>query len=351
MADAILLEESAVSRKHHWGMISKYRQEIMGFACVWIMLFHNFCVWPDGLGWYITKSVIAYGNLGVDIFLLLSGVGLFYSFNNVRTLKRFYLNRYTRLLIPYIIIVVPYWIWRDLYLCKGDFLIDVTQLSFVLHGNSYTWYIAASAVLYLLFPLIYFYQNSSNALGINLSRTMKTILMCLAGFILLLIMYFCFRQFYDRCEIALTRSIVFVVGCHVGKLVKEERKLEDHWILASGLFCAIYFIFREMCIVSGLWIRLSGIPYALAACIFLSWLLDKRWMAWSHIVFRFFGERSLELYLTHVLLKSVYSYYFSLDLFDKYHFATYGVVIVCSVLLSALLHPVIAMLSKMILKK
>ena len=33
----------------HWGLVSTYRQEIMGIACLWVILHHNFCKWPNAL--------------------------------------------------------------------------------------------------------------------------------------------------------------------------------------------------------------------------------------------------------------------------------------------------------------
>ena len=56
-----------------WKSLSKFRTEIMGFTCLWIMLHHNIFDWPKAF--YPLQKLANYGNLGVDIFLLLSGVG------------------------------------------------------------------------------------------------------------------------------------------------------------------------------------------------------------------------------------------------------------------------------------
>ena len=58
-----------------WKSLSKFRSEIMGLACLWVMFHHNAFDWPNALE--PLKRFALYGNLGVDIFLLLSGVGLY----------------------------------------------------------------------------------------------------------------------------------------------------------------------------------------------------------------------------------------------------------------------------------
>lgn len=58
-------------------LISQYRNSLMGFAILWIIVYHFYLVIQP-----IDQSVfpvrIGYG--GVDIFLLLSGLGLYYSY-------------------------------------------------------------------------------------------------------------------------------------------------------------------------------------------------------------------------------------------------------------------------------
>lgn len=46
------------------------------------------------------------GNVGVDIFLLLSGIGLYYSYE--RSSAGFFKRRLSRVLIPHLIFAVPY---------------------------------------------------------------------------------------------------------------------------------------------------------------------------------------------------------------------------------------------------
>ena len=62
-------------------MLVKHRTELMGICAVWIMLFHSGIEAPDTpffrAIWYMLISFG--GGFGVDIFLILSGMGLMYS--------------------------------------------------------------------------------------------------------------------------------------------------------------------------------------------------------------------------------------------------------------------------------
>ena len=65
-------------------LLSKHRSAIMGFAILWIMLFHLH-VSVDFTPFMIIKR-LGYG--GVDIFLFLSGFGLYYSCSKENFNKR-----------------------------------------------------------------------------------------------------------------------------------------------------------------------------------------------------------------------------------------------------------------------
>lgn len=108
------------SKSTHWGLVSKYRSEIMGFACVWIMLSHYTNSWPDSVAFYILRRLFDYGNVGVELFLLVSGIGLYYAYPRRSSLGQFYFKRYMRLLIPYVLIAVPFWAWND-FVGYGNF--------------------------------------------------------------------------------------------------------------------------------------------------------------------------------------------------------------------------------------
>ena len=56
-----------------YSLLSKYRTELMGIAILWVMLFHSFDL---DMGHPILEWIRAAGFGGVDIFILLSSMGL-----------------------------------------------------------------------------------------------------------------------------------------------------------------------------------------------------------------------------------------------------------------------------------
>ena len=93
----------------HWGLVSQYRSQLFGFAILWIMCMHSreFTPIPDNpllSQSLLYDGIILVGGVGVDMFLFLSGIGLYYALEKRPTLKQFYFRRFKRLLIPYCVI-------------------------------------------------------------------------------------------------------------------------------------------------------------------------------------------------------------------------------------------------------
>lgn len=86
-------------------MVSRHRTQVMGFAAMWIFIFHvrNEVTVFAGLP-VIGNIDIFFVNIGfngVDIFLFLSGWGLYHAINK-HSLTNFYKRRYRRLILPFV---------------------------------------------------------------------------------------------------------------------------------------------------------------------------------------------------------------------------------------------------------
>ena len=57
--------------------ISKNRSAVMGTAILLIMLYHSKVVLPTVFPYYIVAAILEFGYGGVDIFLFLSGFGIY----------------------------------------------------------------------------------------------------------------------------------------------------------------------------------------------------------------------------------------------------------------------------------
>ena len=94
----------------HWGDLSKYRSQIYALSILWIVVFHVLETFSDKFQFnWLFAIVFNNGNTGVDIFLFLSGISMFYSMRKYETLNRknladFYKRRFGKILKVYIIL-------------------------------------------------------------------------------------------------------------------------------------------------------------------------------------------------------------------------------------------------------
>ena len=140
-----------------WNLVSKYRTELMGCSILGIILFHwyeNCMIHGKSINFIL--HLFSLGNRFVEVFLILSGMGLYYSFKKQENIKTFYLRRITKLLPTYLILGIPYWIYFDCFLNKmniGQVFIDISFISFITEGNRRFWFIGLILGLYLFFPI------------------------------------------------------------------------------------------------------------------------------------------------------------------------------------------------------
>ena len=224
----------------------------------------------------------------------------------------FYKRRIVRLLTPYLFLAVPYWIWRDIYLQQGNFFLDITMLSFPLEGVITTWYVGAIFFFYMIYPLIHkglFCQNMFS----NVIKNKNIFAILLSSFIAIvcfILMEIC-PHLYNNIEIGLTRLVIFTVGCKAGEWVYEKKSLNSEICLMSVVFLIFYILFfRTSVDLLGYWIRMSYVFVAISIVLLLTICFQR--ISWLpiHRLLSYFGNRSLEFYLSHVLMKNVYLEYF-----------------------------------------
>ena len=81
--------------------ISRYRGELMGAAMLFIILFH--VALPRENAFFGLRRM---GNVGVDMFLFLSGIGLWFSWMKNPSAKHFFIRRYLRIYPAWLIIAL-----------------------------------------------------------------------------------------------------------------------------------------------------------------------------------------------------------------------------------------------------
>ena len=280
--------------------VSRYRAQVMGFAAMWIFIFHvrNEVTVFAGLP-VIGDIDIFFVNIGfngVDIFLFLSGWGLYHAINK-HSLTIFYKRRFRRLILPFVaacVAAAAFGGWDVMRLVKA-----VTGWTFLTKNvNEPKWFVPAIAIFYLLFPL---YQKLFEKFKNKYVFT-AVVLMLWTGLAFLLPMMTSRTDIYG----VIGRIPVFVIGILTGWYTFSGRKMKGPWVwivltlmLAVGFQMEYYVAFKKItlinealtCAVPGL---LIGIPMCfIAGCLFD--LLDK--VKFIQKAYGFVGMISLEFYV------------------------------------------------------
>ena len=148
-------------------LINKYRGQIMGISALWIVVYHTWyrMFAPETspkLLHYMELAITKLGYFGVDIFFLLSGIGLSYSIVKHST-KQFLLRRFRRLAYPVLIAAAGQAIMEGWSF--PEYLFRASGIGLFIGKNYFLWFISAITATYLLFPLYWrFFSRSRSKL-------------------------------------------------------------------------------------------------------------------------------------------------------------------------------------------
>lgn len=282
---------------YRWENLSLYRQEMYGISILWIMLFHF-----DGQYPLWAKTVLGYGNMGVELFLFASGFSLYFTMQKKPTLSEYYSRRLLRALLP--VFVINSWRWLYLFV-KGRIGVSRllscwTCLNFWISGQQQIWFISFLLLVYLLYPYIYSFLYERKG-----GPWLRDLLLMLASVVLVLVIWKQAPAYYDKTEIALTRFPIFILGCAFGRTVKEKRTTRNGGWMLLGLGCVLVasFFLLNLKLRQGMLRRyfylIPGFALSVLLPAFFAWMRSK-WEK-SGRVLRWLGARSLELYLLHIL--------------------------------------------------
>ncbi len=134
------------------GALSRHRALLYGFAAAWILLFHMHFQLPNHPALIPLQWFKASGNAGVEMFLLLSGFGLYGSMSRDGSVLSFYRRRFLRVFLPSFIVVAVYY---GLVPTKSTaYAMKLTILPYWL-GMGMFWYPPFILGMYLIYPLIF----------------------------------------------------------------------------------------------------------------------------------------------------------------------------------------------------
>ncbi|MBE5935964.1 MAG: acyltransferase [Lachnospiraceae bacterium] len=345
-----------MKKRLNWGTLSEYRNVIYGLSCISIILFHYATTVPEGTN---LKSMLAYvfkgvvGSIGVEIFILMSGICMYFSFKSNSSVMDFYRKRFIRLIIPFILIVFPFYFYKDIIMANGDIkrvLYDLSYASFFTEGNISVWYILCIAIMYLMYPGLYKTFEKYD----KYRHAMLAILLG-AAIAVNLIIYAISPVVFVRIEIMTMRLPIYIIGVYLGKKVYEKAKFTKSEI---GIF--IVGIAIKLLIDYLRYLETITIPYFLIRYVNLNSSLVI--LGLTLILLAIFkvnknsrilvkcGALSLELYLVHVTLMNILQKY-KYPIHRYSYFALYMLVtIILSVVVNVLTNVIVKGLGSIVNK-
>lgn len=276
--------------------ISRYRGELMGMAMIFIILFHVSLPQSD-----MFFGLRRMGNIGVDMFFFLSGIGLWFSWTKNPSCKHFFKRRYLRIYPTWLIMASLYYIprfrggdimaWIDLI---GDITIN---WDFWLHDELTFWYIPATMMLYLFAPA---YMELIRKHPIYRWLPVVMIMWCI------LVQYVTpIHNIFGHIEIFWSRVPIFFIGINMGEMVRRKDKLDGAsiWmivILFVATLTSSIFLEQNLHGRFPLYVeRMLYIPLTITTILLLNRIF-RRTPKWFNNAFKFVGALSLECYLIHI---------------------------------------------------
>lgn len=283
---------------------------LYGFAILWIMPFH---MWTNcGVRWAFGQSwlsgfahTIQVGRVGVELFLLLSGISLYFSFQKSQEVYPFLKRRFARVIPTTLALAIPYWIFRYVFMTGviAKIPAQLTLLLFWITGDHSIWYVSFILVMYVLYPYFYGFIFAKDA-----NPVVRTAILCAFFVLLEWSCKYWNPELYELVEVALPRIPAFLLGCLAGKYVYEKRTISILWIIAALVFVPIFVHVASQRTMEQFQLRhyylLGGVAITLSAAFICRLLEDHLPAIFARIrrPFDFCGNISLELYVSHILI-------------------------------------------------
>lgn len=272
-------------------LLSKYRTQLMGVAALMIILCHAPAYGVNIQG--IPRKLLVFGNIGVDMFLFLSGMGCWFSLTKSQSYFLWLKRRFLRIFVPYTIVLLILRIlslWGD-FVPWDEWLLYFSTLRFWTHHDG-MWYVALLVLLYPLAPLFYrMFELSKN----------KTVIAITLIVLILIITHIPVEKtggltnsIILNLQGAFKRTINFIIGMYIALFAKQCFKTNVLYIIASSAFgCVLFhFLMKEV-----FYAWLYVLPILIVLCILLEKLSHN---SKTNIFFLWMGTASLESYLANV---------------------------------------------------
>lgn len=304
-----------------FNLTSKHRNVIMGVSAIIILVHHYFT--------NILDKPYKFGAIGVDLFMFVMGLGLYFSLYKdaeenkfIKSLPSYFFRRFIKIFPVFAAFLVFWGMWMFFHggMTLKSFLLNLSFTGYwTLSYNQYfNWFISGILLFYLLSPLFFFITY----------KIKHKIISTLFLFVFLSIIVFFMRKNESgeitRSLIMIVRLIPFCFGMLFGAYCKKTpSKAERNFCIV--FFSVLFVIGILLYILNNIYWNDSGFTYGmpwysfgLMAPIFslIIALISEfvfKFVRFIPSFFSFFGKMSFEIYLTHVFVIE----YIMLDLNKK----------------------------------
>ncbi len=282
----------------------------------------------------VIHYAVSFANIGVDLFLFLSGMGLWYSLSRSdSSLLKWYANRYTKLLVPYLVVVlsieiIQFVLGKQLEDGIWNYLFGISSLRFYVSHDA-PWFIAALIPLYLFAP--WFYRL------IKKYKWKAVIALVVLHYVILFIPPEFASELANNVikniQFVAVRATCFILGMALGHYVKEGKNISIKWLIYAVIMGgAIIAITSHL--VYGYFF------FTLPLLYILCYVLKKSGEPLKHFS-HFMGKISLESYILNgALPKMIITGFVTLNLPTINNVIPYAISCVVGTLLAYIFHKI-----------
>ena len=327
-----------------YDLLSRCRGELMGISLLLVLLFH-----AVNLGAPLTRFVTLWANgfLGVDVFILLSAMGLTISLSSRKQrLREFYMRRCIRILPAFWIVTGSYGLLLRMEGKIGfrGILQTMSTLAFWTGKSDYfNWYIPALLMFYLMIPFCY----------MLFKRTKYRVFLALMGSIAAVAL----SSALNHCRMDLNSFVyripVFLLGIVIGLYYTEKRPLTMLELSLWGLGLIAAPVVSNLLAQKGYFLPMvySFALYVVFMCLFVSRMV----LILPEVIrklLRVMGSASLEIYLLNVVFVLIHSQLSAFLNMDPFQVGYYMLIIPANIVLGIgfhkLLEPFVKYLSSLL---
>jgi peptidoglycan/LPS O-acetylase OafA/YrhL len=296
-------------------LLSRFRQPLMGLSILWVIFFPSRIAVPDTGLWIPLEFLKSSGYGGVEIFFLLSGLGLAFSWAKRPLPYLEFLSRRVLRILP------AFWIgillFHGLFTLRletaptiGQLAKGLTGLDFWISGECAFWFVPAIVGFYAAFPLLarLLWQENRLKLGWSLGLLAASVSIAMA------MAWAVYREHVGHGYMLLVyiRIPLFLAGSAIGfALMQGSRPTVPKPVLAvllvagiAGLWWVFQNIDSPVRWQTGLWwfpFWVILLPLSLFAAQAMASLGGLKLLKGPNALLGWAGARSLELYIVHTI--------------------------------------------------